>query len=289
MRTAISSDAIARASRSASWSDSKARMGPPGRRSSAVSMIAGMPRKSSLPLRKAWTATSLAALRTHGAVPPAAAASRARRRHGKASLSTGSKVSAPISARSSGAHGDVDALGVVQRVGDRHAHVRVAEVREGGAVAQQDVGVHDRLRVYDDVDPLVRRAEEVMGLDQLEALVHQRGRVDRDLAAHRPRGVLEGLLDAHALEVGAAAAAERAAAGGEHELVDRSRPLGGDELMQGRVLGVHGDDLRPGGLRELDHELAARRRATPCWPARDRCPRRAWPPSGRGRPSRPAR
>ena len=223
VRTAISSDATARASRSASWSDSKARTGPAGRRSSAVSMTAGMPRKSSRPLRKAWTATSLAALRTHGAVPPAAAASRARRRHGKASVSTGSKVSAPISARSSGAHGDVDALGVVQRVGDRHAHVRVAEVREGGAVAQQDVGVHDRLRVYDDVDPLVRRAEEVMGLDQLEALVHQRGRVDRDLAPHRPRGVLEGLLDAHALEVGAAAAAERAAAGGEHELVDRSR------------------------------------------------------------------
>src|SRR3954452_12655053 len=101
VRTAISSDPTVRASRSASYSDSKARTGPPGRRSSAVSMTAGMPRKSSRPLRKAWTATSLAALSTHGAVPPAAAASRARRRHGKASVSTGSKVSAPIVARSS--------------------------------------------------------------------------------------------------------------------------------------------------------------------------------------------
>src|SRR4051812_3285558 len=105
VRTAISSDATVRASRSASYSDSKARTGPPGRRSSAVSMTAGMPRKSSPPLRKAWTATSLAALSTHGAVPPAAAASRARRRHGKASVSTGSKVSAPTSARSSGRTG----------------------------------------------------------------------------------------------------------------------------------------------------------------------------------------
>ena len=33
---------------------------------------------------------------------------------------------------------DVDAVGVVQRVGDRHAHVGIAEVRERGAVAQLD-------------------------------------------------------------------------------------------------------------------------------------------------------
>ena len=33
-------------------------------------------------------------------------------------------------------HRHVDALGVVQRVGDRHAHVGVAEVRERRAVAQ---------------------------------------------------------------------------------------------------------------------------------------------------------
>ena len=172
-------------------------------------------------------------------------------------MSTGSKVSAPDLGQVERPHRDVDALGVVQRVGDRHAHVGVAEVRERGAVAQQDVGVHDRLRVHDDVDALVRRAEEVVGLDELEALVHQRRRVDRDLAAHRPRGVLERLLDGDALELRAAAAAERAAAGGEHELVDRPRPLGGDELVQRRVLGVDGDDLRAGGLGQLRHELAA--------------------------------
>ena len=88
---------------------------------------------------------------------PRAPASRARRRHGKVSASGGSKVSAPTSARSSGAHRHVDALGVVQRVGDRHAHVGVAEVRERGAVVQVDERVDDRLRVHDDVDPLVRR------------------------------------------------------------------------------------------------------------------------------------
>ena len=57
--------------------------------------------KPSRPLRNACTATSLAALSTHGPVPPAAAASRASRRHGNASVSGGSKVSDPSSARSS--------------------------------------------------------------------------------------------------------------------------------------------------------------------------------------------
>ena len=119
--------------------------------------------------------------------------------------------------------GDVDALGVVQRVGDRHAHVRVAEMRERGAVAQLDQAVDDRLRVHDDVDLLVRRAEQVVGLDQLEPLVHQRRRVDRDLAAHRPRRVGERLLDRDVLEVLALEAAERAARGGQDQAVDGAR------------------------------------------------------------------
>ena len=62
---------------------------------------------------------------------------------------------------------------------------------------------------------VVRRAEQVVRLDHLEALVHQRRGVDRDLAAHRPRRVLERLLDGDVLQLGARAAAERAAGGGQ--------------------------------------------------------------------------
>ena len=115
----------------------------------------------------------------------------------------------------------------------------------------------DRLRVHDDVDAVVRRAEQVVGLDDLEALVHQRRRVDGDLAAHRPRRVLERLLDGDVLELGARAPAERAARRGEHELVDRARRLAGEQLVQRGVLGVDGDDLRAGGLGERHDELAA--------------------------------
>ena len=54
-------------------------------------------------------------------------------------------------------HGHVGALGVVQGVGDRHAHVRIAHVRQRRAVVQVDQRVDDRLRVHDHVDPVVRR------------------------------------------------------------------------------------------------------------------------------------
>ena len=57
--------------------------------------------KGSRPPRNAWTAISLAALSTHGPVPPATAASREIRRQGKASSSGRSKVSDATSARSS--------------------------------------------------------------------------------------------------------------------------------------------------------------------------------------------
>ena len=86
------------------------------------------------------------------------------------------------------------ALGVGQRVGDRDAHVGVAEMRDRGAVAEADEPVHDRRRVDHDLDPVVGDAEEEVRLDHLEALVRERGRVDRDLRPHRPGRVRERLL-----------------------------------------------------------------------------------------------
>ena len=188
------------------------------------------PRRSrgsrSRPSRNACTATSLAAFSVHGAVPPAIPASRARRRQANVSVSTGSNVSAPELGEIERPDRNVDALGVVQAVGDRHPHVRIAEMGQRRAVAQLDQAVDDRLRVHDHVDLVIRRPEQVMGLDQLQALVHQRRRVDRDLAAHRPRGMGERLLDRHVGELVGRPAAEGATGGGEDQPVDRARPLG---------------------------------------------------------------
>ncbi len=76
--------------------------------------------------------------------------------------------------------------GKPERVGDRRAHVRVAELREHRAVDVLDQRVDDALGMDDDLDRLGRDVEQPVRLDHLEALVHHRRRVDRDLASHHP-------------------------------------------------------------------------------------------------------
>ena len=66
------------------------------------------------------------------------------------------------------------ALGVVEGVRDRDSHVGVAGVRECGAVAESYERVHDRVRMHDNLDPLVRDSEEPVRLDQLQPLVRKR-------------------------------------------------------------------------------------------------------------------
>ncbi|MEJ7715291.1 MAG: hypothetical protein WKF40_06135 [Thermoleophilaceae bacterium] len=48
---------------------------------------------------------------------------------------------------------------------------------------------------------------------------------------HRPRRVVEGLLDGHLAQILAGAPAKRTARGGEDQPVHGPRPLPGDELM----------------------------------------------------------
>ena len=64
-----------------------------------------------------------------------------------------------------------------------------------GAVGELDHRVHDRLRVHDDLDPVVVDPEQLVGLDDLEALVHQGRGVHGDLRPHRPRRMGQGVVD----------------------------------------------------------------------------------------------
>ncbi len=68
---------------------------------------------------------------------------------------------------------------------------------ERSAVTEPHERMDDRGRVHDDLDPVVVEPEEVVRLDELEALVRQRCGVDGDLRTHRPRRVRESLLHAH--------------------------------------------------------------------------------------------
>ena len=144
-----------------------------------------MSRKPIRPARNASTATSLAALNAQGYVPPRSPASRASAEHAER-LGIGlEELERPGRRQVERGHIGRGALGVGERVRDRHAHVGVAEVRDRRAVAEPNEAVHDRCRVHDDLDALVRHVEEEVRLDHLEPLVRERGRVDRDLRPHR--------------------------------------------------------------------------------------------------------
>ena len=103
--------------------------------------------------------------------------------------------------------------------------------------------MHDRLRVHHDVDVGVRDVEEQVRLDQLQALVDQRRRVDRDDRAHVPGRVGQRLLDGDVGELVGGAAAERAAAGGEDQPGDLVAGAAAQALGQRRVLGVDRHEL----------------------------------------------
>ena len=67
-------------------------------------------------------------------------------------------------------------------------------MRERSAVAEANERVHDRRGLQHDLDAVVRDRKEEVRLDQLEALVRERRRVDGDLRPHAPRRMRERLL-----------------------------------------------------------------------------------------------
>ena len=124
---------------------------------SVSSTVSAISRNADPPSRKAATATSFAALNAHGNVPPSSPALRASASSGNVSRSGAWNSSVRPAGEIQRRDRRRRPLRVGERVRDRHAHVRIAEMRQRGAVAEADERVHDRGRVDDDLDPLVGR------------------------------------------------------------------------------------------------------------------------------------
>ena len=155
-----------------------------------------MPAKSSVPSRNRATATSSAAISAADARGPRRPASRAIRSAGKRVL-VGRPEVEPAGGDEVGRGGRRRAaVGVGQGVLDGKSHVRGAQLGLEGAVDEPDGGVDDALRVDDHLDRVVLDIVQPVCLDDLQALVGERRRVDRDLGAHRPGRVAERLLRA---------------------------------------------------------------------------------------------
>ena len=252
-----------------------------------------MPGKSSVPSRKRATAISIRGdERGGGAAPDSARLARDPER-GETRLVGCAEVEPRRGDEIRRDGRRREALGVREGVLDGKSHIRGAQLGLERAVDEQDGRVDDALRMHDDVDGVVVDIVQPVCFDDLQALVREGGRVDRDLGAHRPRRMAQCLLRRHARERLRRGVEERAARGGEHQAGDRGAGLPDQALPDRRVLGVDRAQPRERGREGVGGVEAPRaqppgpaprpsrggrpRRASPCSPSRRSC-RRAGPP-----------
>ena len=156
-------------------------------------MTAGISPKFNCLSRNACTAISSAAFRLAQLSPPSRAASCAWRRQGKRAGSGARKSSRADRTRSRKSTPAAMRCGQASAcaIGTRMSGADSCASTEPSTILDQRM--HDALRVHHDVDITRRHAEQHAGLDELEALIHEGRRVDRDLAAHVPARVRAGL------------------------------------------------------------------------------------------------
>ena len=124
------------------------------------------------------------------------------------------------------------------------SHVGHAELCFHAPVGQLHRAVHDAFGVHQHFDALRFDAEEPFGFDHLEALVHHRGAVDRDLGAHLPVGVFQGARRSNVRQLLDGRRAEGASRGGEEDFVDGIAVFAHQALENRAVLAVHGQNRR---------------------------------------------
>ena len=208
------------------------------------------------PAMNSATATSSAAFMTVGAAPPVSMTRRARSMAGKRTGSWSSNVNWRTCARLRRAAAPVDALRPGQAMGDRRAHVRGAELGHHRAVAEFDHAVDHGLGMHQHVEFVGIEGEQMLGLDQFEALVHHGRRVDGDLGAHRPVGMLKRLLGGRRLDGVQRPGAERTAGGGQDHALEILARTGAERLEHGVVLGIDRQNGRT-DRRRAAHEQPA--------------------------------
>ena len=100
-----------------------------------------------------------------------------------------------------------------------------------------------RLRMDHDFHVLIVHIEQEVRFDHLERFVDERRRIDGDLLAHRPGGMLQRFGDGRARYTLRLPSAEGATGGGEDQPRQFGRPAAGHALQHRAVLGVDGYDF----------------------------------------------
>ena len=133
----------------------------------------------------------------------------------------------------------------------------MAHLGDDGAVLEFDHRVDDRLRMHHYFDVSRSGIEQPAGLDHLESLVHHRSGIDRNLVAHVPLRMLQGLMERSLSDILPAPGAERAAGCGQMDLADRVAPGAQKALEDRRMLGIDRQDRRFHGHGKVHDEAAA--------------------------------
>ena len=102
--------------------------------------------------------------------------------------------------------------------------------------------MHDRLRMNQDLNLIGTYTEQPMRLDDLEALIHQRRRIDGDLPSHLPCRMTQRLIGRDPLQVRRRQVSERSAGRGEYEPTDFALVSSVQTLVDGIVLAINWKD-----------------------------------------------
>ena len=129
-------------------------------------------------------------------------------------------------------------FGIAQRVLDRQAHVGVAQLRHHRSIRELHERVHNALRVDYDVYLRIRQRKQPVRLDDLQALIEQRGRVYGDLGAHRPRRVPQGLRRCDCRQFLVGCRAERAAGCRQNDAPNCAGVLAAQTLPDSAMLAI---------------------------------------------------
>ena len=153
-----------------------------------------MSRNPISPRKNRATAASLAALSAAPEVPPRRITSKSKFQTGK-SLAVGRlEVKAKGLFQIEPGAGGGTSLRVGQGILDGQSHVRRRELRNDTSVNKLDHRMYHALGMNHNLDLIGLEIEQPARFDHLERLVHERGRVDRDLWPHLP-GRVPGRLE----------------------------------------------------------------------------------------------
>src|SRR5581483_9370449 len=136
----------------------------------------------------------------------------------------------------------IQARGIAQSIQNWQVHRRQAGLHFERTIDELNHRMDNALRLHHHLYLLIGYAKEPVGLNHLQALIHQGRRIDSDLWSHTPGGMSESLLDRYRAKLVQRRAAERTAGGGDNQAAHVANLLAAQALPERAVLAIDRQD-----------------------------------------------